>query len=57
MVLTAEQTFVAQTLEHEFVFYLGGSSCSDVFFDATDAKCQQRCRCAAAKPSLQSCLL
>ena len=45
MVMTAEQTFVAQTLGHEFVFQLGGMACSDssVFFDATDGSCQQLC--------------
>ncbi|OLP78182.1 hypothetical protein AK812_SmicGene41671 [Symbiodinium microadriaticum] len=43
MVMTAEQTFVAQTLGHEFVFHSGGTACRTVFFDATDGNCQQRC--------------
>ncbi|CAE7892708.1 unnamed protein product [Symbiodinium sp. KB8] len=45
--MTAAQTFVAQTLGHEFTFHLGGYGCAEgaagVYVDMTDSNCQQLC--------------
>ena len=48
--MTAAQTFVAQTLGHEFTFHLGGYGCAEgaagVYVDMTDSNCQQLCSSA-----------
>ena len=48
--MTAAQTFVAQTLGHEFTFHLGGYGCAEgaagVYLDMTDSNCEQLCSSA-----------